>query len=123
MITCPRCGAQQPAGARFCSTCGQSLSAPVATPIASTLPDPNTAFALEIVLGLFGFLGIGRVYAGRVPLGLILLVGWWVVVASGFGGSLMSGGLGCCLWLPVHIVAPIVSALLVKSEVEKARLG
>ena len=123
MIHCPRCGAQQPNGARFCSNCGQPLSAQVASPVNRTLPDPNTAFVLEIVLGLFGFLGIGWVYAGRVPLGLILLVGWWLVVASGFGGSLLSGGLGFCLWLPVHIVAPFVSAMLVKSEVEKATWG
>jgi hypothetical protein len=88
-----------------------------------SVPDPNTAFVLEFVLGLFGFLGIGWVYAGRIPLGLVMLAGWWIIVASGFGGSLLSGGLGCCLWLPVHFVAPFVSALLVKNELLKNPWG
>ena len=77
-----------------------------------SVPDPNTAFVLEFVLGLFGFLGIGWVYAGRIPLGLTMMAGWWLVVVSGLGGSVSTGFLGCLLWLPIHFVAPFISALL-----------
>ncbi len=123
-MNCPRCGTQNADQARFCSNCGQPLTAQVAatprTPAAAKpMPDPSTAFVLELVLGLFGFLGIGWVYAGRTTLGLVMLVGWWVIVIGGLGGSFVTGGLGCCLWLPVHVGAPIVSALLVRSEIEK----
>ena len=124
-MQCPRCAAENADHARFCSNCGQPLAAQVSSlgtglPTAAAVsPDPNTAFLLEFVLGLFGFLGIGWVYSGRTLLGLVMLVGWWLVVASGLGGSLLSGGLACCLWLPVHFVAPFVSAMLLKGEIEK----
>ena len=122
-MICPRCGAANNAGVRFCSNCGQALNAPAAMSVPRALPDPNTAFVLEFVLGLFGFLGIGWVYAGRIPLGLAMLAGWWLIVASGIGGSVLSGGLGCCLWLPVHFVAPFVSALMVKNELLRNPTG
>ena len=46
------------------------------------------------------------VYAGRIPLGLTMMAGWWLVVVSGLGGSVATGFLGCLLWLPIHFVAP-----------------
>jgi hypothetical protein len=127
-MICPRCGAENFAGARFCSNCGRDLSprAVVArSPLAAAsggpthVPDPQNAFWLEFLLGIFGFLGIGWIYAGHLPTGLVMLIGWWVIVVSGLGGSLFTGGLGCCLWLPVHFVAPFVSALIVRREVER----
>jgi len=122
-MKCPRCAAENAEAARFCAHCGQPLAAqaaPFATPFApAAMPDPNTAFVLEFVLGLFGFLGIGWLYGGRTVQGIVMLAGWWLFVASGIGGSLLSGGLGCCLWLPVHFVAPLISALVVKNELER----
>jgi hypothetical protein len=88
-----------------------------------SLADSNTAFVLEFVLGLFGFMGIGWVYGRRTTVGLVILVGWWLLIATGIGGSLMSGGLGCCFWLPVHVVAPFISAILVRNEIEKNPWG
>ncbi len=122
-MKCPRCAAENPDAARFCANCGQPLAAPAAPLVPAfgpvPRPDPSTAFALEFVLGIFGFLGTGWLYSGRTVLGLVMLAGWWLIVASGIGGSLLSGGLGCCLWLPVHFIAPLVSALVVKSELER----
>ncbi len=117
-MKCPRCGTENAESARYCSNCGQSL-VPQAVTTAKPLPDPNTAFVLELLLGLFGFLGMGWIYAGHIVLGLVMLVGWWLVVISGLGGSFLSGGLGCCLWLPIHVVAPLVSALIVRGDVQK----
>jgi zinc-ribbon domain len=126
-MNCPRCGAQNAATARFCANCAQPL-VPQAVAVPQNagmqpVPDPNTAFVLEFVLGIFGFMGIGWVYGRRTTVGLVMLVGWWLVVATGIGGSLASGGFGCCLWLPVHFVAPFISAILVRSELEKNPWG
>ena len=126
-MNCPRCGAHNADNARFCANCAQPLAAQVVTVPAGaamqSLPDPNTAFVLEFVLGLFGFLGIGWVYGRRTTVGLVMLVGWWLLAATGIGGSVASGGLGCCLWLPVHFVAPFISAILVRNEIEKNPWG
>ena len=122
-MKCPRCGAENAEHARFCSNCGQPLiaqAAPLQVAVPAVPPDPNTAFLLEFVLGLFGFLGVGWVYGGRTLQGLVMLAGWWLVVASGLGGSVLSGGMGCCLWLPVHFIAPFVSAIVLKNELEKS---
>jgi TM2 domain-containing membrane protein YozV len=39
----------------------------------------KVAIALEIVLGLVGVFGVGCVYAGRVGLGLALMVSFWML--------------------------------------------
>ncbi|MBI5877604.1 MAG: zinc ribbon domain-containing protein [Chloroflexi bacterium] len=126
-MKCPRCAAENTEAARFCANCGQPLAAQAAPLTAlfapAAVPDPNTAFVLEFVLGIFGFLGVGWLYGGRTVLGLVMLVGWWLFVASGISGSLLSGGFGCCLWLPVHFIAPLISALVVKNELERNPFG
>lgn len=126
-MICPRCGAQNSDGARFCSNCGQPLAAQVAATsgvaAANTTRDPNTAFVLELLLGLFGFLGIGWVYAGKTTLGIVMLVSWWLIVGVGLGGSVLTGFIGCCLWLPVHFVVPLVSAMLIRNEIEQNPWG
>jgi hypothetical protein len=45
------------------------------------VPDPNTAYALEM-FGFFGFLGLGHWYGRHVGRGLLLMMGWWVVLAT-----------------------------------------
>jgi len=125
-MTCPRCGAANAANARFCANCALPLgpqAAAVPQNAVPSVPDPNTAFVLEFVLGIFGFLGIGWVYGRRTTVGLVMMVGWWLLVAGGIGGSVASGGIGCCLWLPVHFVAPFISAILVRNELEKNPWG
>ena len=48
---CPRCGAQNAPGMRFCITCGSPLAAPVApTPIAAPTPSPGVAVAAAPVV-------------------------------------------------------------------------
>ena len=126
-MNCPRCGAKNADNARFCANCAQPLAAQTAAvpqnAAMQSVPDPNTAFVLEFVLGIFGFMGIGWVYGRRTTLGLVMLVGWWLLVAGGIGGSLASGGIGCCVWLPIHFVAPFISAILARNELEKNPWG
>jgi TM2 domain-containing membrane protein YozV len=75
--------------------------------------DPQTAMILEIIAGLFGFLGIGHFYAGRTNVGLGLLIGWWVFL--GIEVVLMAFVIGLCL-LPLNLIVPIVSGMWVRNE-------
>lgn len=42
-MKCPKCGAEVADGARFCTTCGQSLAAPAPKPAAAPAPQPKPA--------------------------------------------------------------------------------
>lgn len=45
--------------------------------------EPNTAFALEMFGGLFGFLGLSWLtMLGNAPVGCVALVAWWVALAA-----------------------------------------
>ncbi len=41
--------------------------------------DPFVALSLEVVGGFFGFLGIGWIYASRPAMGILLLIGYWLL--------------------------------------------
>ena len=75
--------------------------------------DPQTAMIIEIIAGLFGFLGIGHFYAGRTNIGLGLLIGWWVFLIIEF--VLFAFVIGLCL-LPLNLIVPIVSGMWVRNE-------
>lgn len=86
------------------------------------LKDENLAFVLEVIPGLFGFLGIGHIYAGNVTRGVTLLVCYWLFVTVEFG--LIFVLVGLCL-TPANFILPLLSALWVKRELEgrtRARL-
>jgi TM2 domain-containing membrane protein YozV len=85
--------------------------------------DPNTAFLLELIPGLFGFLGIGYLYVGRTNDGIIRLAAFliynliaWIAI---FALSLVIVGL--CLipfQLAIQIGVPIWSALQLRKELD-----
>lgn len=81
--------------------------------------DPSTALVIELVGTLFGFMGLGWLYAGHTSPGIIALVAWLVVVIVAVVITVLTGGLFACLWLPVQVVAAIVSGLMVKQAVER----
>ena len=139
-MNCPRCNAENADHARFCANCGQPLTPQTATlppipatpaqPLApsaspslattATSADPNIAFVLELVLGLIGFMGIGWMYGGQITVGVILLVGWWIAMAVGIGGlTLVTFGVGCCLWIPVQLIAPFISAFILRQQLQQ----
>ncbi len=139
-MTCPRCGNSNPEGAKFCSSCGYALEQVEAPPPQpqyappSAPPPPsygpgaedraveskaNTAMLIEIVGGLFGFLGLGNIYVGRTSTGIVLLIGWWVFIAIEV--LLMFVLVGFCL-LPLNLIAPIFSGLRVRDYVRAARI-
>jgi TM2 domain-containing membrane protein YozV len=90
--------------------------------------DKNTAFLLELALGLFGFLGIGYLYAGDASHGVLRLVLWWVIlgVAWTIIGLLTAILIGLCLipfMLAAQIAVPIWSAFGLKKRLDEKYPG
>jgi hypothetical protein len=87
--------------------------------------DKNIAFILELIGGLFGFLGIGYMYAGEIKGGVMRLLLWFALLYfSWIVASILSIILiGLCL-MPFIIVAqvgiPIWSAFELKKRLEEA---
>lgn len=70
---CQEC-AVEVQGRLICRTC--LANRPISALTAEK--DPNNAFVLELVGGLFGLLGIGYLYVGQTSDGLIRLIIWLI---------------------------------------------
>ncbi len=85
--------------------------------------DKSIAFILELVLGLFGVLGVGYFYAGDNTNGLIRLIGWLAFLMLSYMviSFLTMILIGFCL-VPIMVVfqvtVPILSAFMLKSKLE-----
>jgi hypothetical protein len=77
--------------------------------------DPTIGLLLELI-GLFGFLGIGHIYAGKVTRGVVLM-------ASFFMYFIVFGCLSFVLvgipFLLLYWVVPIISGLYLRNEMER----
>lgn len=71
----------------------------------------NLEFVLEVLPGLIGFLGIGHMVSGRLPLGIALLVGWLFLRQFLFAAGAASAGIGLLIAFPLAIGVPIYSGL------------
>lgn len=61
--------------------------------------DPFVALMLEVIGGVFGFLGIGWIYAGQPAWGIPLLIGYWLLDwIVGLTLSVVTLGAWCCVW-------------------------
>ena len=75
--------------------------------------DPFVALLLEIVGGLFGFLGIGWIYAGKPAHGVLLLVGYWLLDwAFGVALAIMTLGVWCAVWPAQNLIVGAISGYL-----------
>lgn len=97
------------------------------TPQVVTPRDPNTAFLLELILGLFGILGIGYLYIGRNEDGLIRLIGWlvYMFVAWGVIVALSIVVVGLCLipfQIAIQIGVPVWSAIYLRKQLESGEI-
>jgi hypothetical protein len=79
----------------------------------------TTALWLEIIFGFFSLLGVGHVYAGRTWLGIVLMIGWWLYIAIAGMLSIITFGLGACLFVPVYFVVPIISGIQARTYMQK----
>jgi TM2 domain-containing membrane protein YozV len=96
---------------------------PVYTAPQPTQPPSNRglAVAVEIIAGIFGFLGIGWMIAGKLGWGIGLLIGYWIGIAiyaviltllSPFTLGLSFFGF-CCL--PIF---PVISGLVLNNQMQ-----
>jgi hypothetical protein len=97
------------------------------TPEVVSTKDPGTAFLVELILGIFGFLGIGYLYAGRTNDGIIRLVAFlaYNIIAWTAIILLTFVVVGLCL-IPVQIAiqigVPIWSAITLRRGMEEGTL-
>lgn len=145
---CQTCGRLNPPAAQQCQFCGASLpSTPLyqdpfrARPQQQSVPadrwgaqgqgyatnppglkDPNTGLVIELLPGLFGFMGIGYIWAGEVALGIGLLIGYWVAGAMLAVLTVITFGLLLCFF-PVYLLlwpgAPIISAIVLQRRMKR----
>lgn len=93
--------------------CRECLSTGIASPIPTSVRSPkdrSIALILEILPGLFGFLGFGWIYSGNTNTGITWLVGVLVWDFVALFLSVITAGLGCFLTVPVNLVLVAVSA-------------
>ncbi len=84
-----------------------------------TQASATTSMVLEIVFGFFTLMGVGHVYTGRVGLGILLMIGWWIFIGvSGFISTLTLG-IGACLFIPLYIALPIISGVQASSYMKR----
>ncbi len=77
-------------------------------------PSPDTAYILNLLLGLFGFFGIGHMYAGRTGEGAVMLiVGILANILFGFLAAI-TAGFFACIAIPFYILFAILSANSIK---------
>lgn len=110
-MECPNCHSSIELVWVACPKCGYVLRnvGPGSTPYPPRpLKDKGTAKILEILPALFGFFGIGHIYAGD-PNGVAWLVGGLVFFFFAVFVSLASFGLGCFITIPVQLVLIAVS--------------
>ena len=92
--------------------------------------DKDTAFLLELLAGLVGFLGIGYFYTGLTNAALVRLIGYWVflgLIWTAFWTiNTVTACLASCLVivpLAVQVVVPYFSANELKKGIEAVKSG
>lgn len=83
------------------------------------LKNRGTALVLEIVPALFGFFGIGWIYAGEAGNGLILMFGMFIWTAIQTALAIVTGTSSLCITIPITVLVLIISAASLSSFAEK----
>ena len=84
--------------------------------------DPSTGLLVELLPGLFGFLGIGYLWAGETALGLGLLLGYWCFWGLIAVLTILTFGLLFCFFpffILLYFAAPFISALLLQKRLRQ----
>jgi len=138
-MNCPNCGAENPDTVKFCGNCGNNLTEPLAfpptqeqQPSVQQPPQPQVGYTqqpayypqkpakdrsialiLEILPGLFGFLGFGWIYSGNTSTGIAWLIGFfvWDIFAVIIAVVTASFGLICTIPISIAFIALSASRL------------
>jgi hypothetical protein len=88
-------------------------------PVQRPLKQKSTAMLLEILLGLFGLYGFGRIYSGDTQTGIIWLIGGiiWSIIAIII--DVATAGFGFLCTVPVNIACVVICALTLDSYAKK----
>jgi hypothetical protein len=105
---------------RECLSLGK-VALPVAVPQAyggQGLKSKSTALILEILPGLFGFLGFGWIYAGNTTTGVIWLICFfvWDIIAGVLAAFTVA--ISLCFTLPVNLILLAISAFTLNNYVK-----
>jgi hypothetical protein len=72
--------------------------------------DRSVALILEILPGLFGFLGFGWIYSGNTHTGIMWLIGVFIWDILAVIIDIATGGFGCFCTLPINVILIAISA-------------
>lgn len=81
--------------------------------------DRSTALILEILPGLFGFLGLGWMYSGNMVVGVSLLVGgiiWWCISIT---AAAFTSSLSCFFTVPVSLAVVAISSFVLSDYTKR----
>lgn len=86
--------------------------------------DQDTAFLIELVGGIFGFLGIGYIYSGLTNAGLIRLIGLWILnfILWSVIGVLTAVLIGLCL-IPLPFILNIALAYFSAKDLKESLIA
>jgi hypothetical protein len=73
---------------------------------------PTLTALIELIGGYFGLLGLGWMVAGDVLRGLLILVGYWLVLSIAGFLTMVTFGLAGFVLAPLYLIAPIISAFM-----------
>ena len=114
MSTICLCGKDNPEGSKFCAACGSPVNSASNTPPPNyNNPPPNhnpnqrpaqwksegTTLILTIILGIFGFGGIGHIYLGNITRGIVILIVGIILL----GVAIVTFGIGLVILIPFAI--------------------
>ncbi len=85
-------------------------------PTPATRRPDGAAIAVEAILAIFGFYGVGWLMSGKTLVGALLLGGGmiWMIVA--IIGTIITAGIGACCLLPVHLAFITLSTVLLANQ-------
>lgn len=75
------------------------------------------AMLVEIIFGVFGFLGLGWLYARNIPMAIAVFIGFAIFMIFESFVAMITFGLSLCLSLPLHFVLVIISGVRVRDYV------
>lgn len=82
--------------------------------------DKNTALVVEIIASLFGIYGIGWLMSGETTVGILLLIGSFVLYWPIFiVGAIFTFGFGLLCLGPLGIAAIIVNAIMLNNALKR----
>lgn len=83
--------------------------------------DQDTAFLIEFLGGVFGFLGLGYIYSGLTNAGLVRLLGMWAFIFVGWTMAMVLSFvlIGLCM-MPFLFVAQLFMAYKSADDLKKS---